>query len=337
MLATLWFLILAFVLIGYALLDGFDLGAGIVHLYVARSDAERRTVLRAIGPVWDGNEVWLLVAGGALFAAFPIVYATIFSGFYLAICLLLLALILRAIAIEFRNQEPGTRWRQAWDVVFSIASGVAALVFGIALGNLLRGVDLVSGPVYNGGFAGLFSPFTVLVGVLALALAALQGSSWLVLKTDGPLAARARKTQLGALAAVAAVWAIATLVGIADARRIFDNFGGSPLAWPAPVLVVIGMGLVVWLARRGREFLSFLASSLVIFAMALLAGTALYPNLAPGTQGVSLTVTNSHSSDLSMSVMLVVALIGMPVVIAYTAIIYWRFRGKVGAAEEGRY
>ena len=328
-LSTVWFVLLLFLFGGYALLDGFDLGAGTVHLYVARTDEERRHVLNAIGPVWDGNEVWLITGGGALFAAFPIVYATVFSGFYLAMALVLGALILRGISIEFRSKETAIWWRRAWDFGFFLGSALAALLFGVALGNLLNGLALDHG-VYRGGLVGLLNPFSLGVGVLTLALAVQQGSAWLVLKTEGDLAARARRAQIVAQIVMVAAWAGVTALAWADGSRVFDNFKVNLAAWVGPVLAAnaVFFGLRATLLRQA--FRSFVCSSLAIALMAVTAATALYPNLVPAVdRAQSLTVYNAHSSDLALQVMLVVALVGMPIVLAYTAFIYWKFKGKV--------
>ena len=328
-LSTVWFVLLLFLFGGYALLDGFDLGAGTVHLYVARTDEERRHVLNSIGPVWDGNEVWLITGGGALFAAFPIVYATVFSGFYLAMALVLGALILRGISIEFRSKETAIWWRRTWDFGFFLGSALAALLFGVALGNLLNGLALDHG-VYRGGLVGLLNPFSLGVGVLTLALAVQQGSAWLVLKTEGDLAARARRAQIVAQIVMVAAWAGVTALAWADGSRVFDNFKVNLAAWVGPVLAAnaVFFGLRATLLRQA--FRSFVCSSLAIALMAVTAATALYPNLVPAVdRAQSLTVYNAHSSDLALQVMLVVALVGMPIVLAYTAFIYWKFKGKV--------
>jgi cytochrome d ubiquinol oxidase subunit II len=329
-LSTVWFVLLVVLLGGYALLDGFDLGAGIVHLYVARTDLERRHVLNSIGPVWDGNEVWLITAGGALFAAFPIVYATVFSGFYLAMVLVLGALILRAISIEYRGKETATWWRTGWDVGFSVGSALAALLFGVALGNLLNGVALGADGVYRGGFVSLLSPFSLVVGVLTLALAAQQGSAWLVLKTEGDLAQRARRTQMGAQIVVVVAWLAATALAFAGSLPAIDNFKTNLAAWIGPVLVVNAIFFGFRATLIGQQFRAFVCSSLTIAFLAITAATALYPNLVPAVVPArSLTVDNAHSSDLTMQVMLVVAVVGMPIVLAYTSYIYWKFKGKV--------
>jgi cytochrome bd ubiquinol oxidase subunit II len=332
-LATLWFVLVIGLFAGYAMLDGFDLGAGIVHLYVAHTDEERRHVLNAIGPVWDGNEVWLITAAGATFAAFPIVYGTVLSSFYLAVILILGSLILRAVSIEYRDKETSTLWRRGWDFGFFLGSALTAFLFGLALGNLLAGLTLESG-VYHGGFVGLLRPFPLLVGVLTLALAAQQGSSWLVMKTTGDLAARAHRTQLAAQVVVVVVWLGATALAFAGSLPAVDNFKTNVAAWVGPVLVANAIFFGIRATLQGQQFRAFVCSSLVIAFLAMTAATALYPNLVPALSGgQSLTVAGSHSSDLTMKIMLVVAGLGMPVVIAYSAFIYWKFKGKVRLGE----
>jgi cytochrome d ubiquinol oxidase subunit II len=328
-LATVWFLLIAFLLIGYAILDGFDLGVGAVHLIVARTDLERRQVLNAIGPVWDGNEVWLITGGGALFAAFPTVYGTVFSGFYLAMMMLLLALILRAMSIEFRSKETASWWRRGWDIGFSLGSTLAAILFGVALGNVLRGLPIDADGVYRGGLVGLLNPFAISVGVLTLGLAVLQGSAWLSIKTEGALQDRARQTGAAAVVLVVVAWIAATALAWADARRVFDNFG-SLLAWVGPFLTANILIYLVFAMRNRRDGQTFFLSSLSVVTFALTAGIALYPNLVPAVDTVrSLTVDNAHSSDTTLTVMLVLALIGMPIVVAYSGFVYWKFKGKV--------
>jgi cytochrome d ubiquinol oxidase subunit II len=333
-LQTVWFLLIGILLVGYAVLDGFDLGAGIVHLFVARDDTERRNVLNSIGPVWDGNEVWLVTGGGALFAAFPLVYATVFSGFYLAVMLILGALILRAISIEFRGKEENRLWRLGWDIGFTVGSGLAALLFGVALGNVVRGLPLDAGGVYRDGLVGLLNPFALVMGVLTLALAAQQGSSWLVLKTEGALQARARRSGVVATLVVIVAWFVATDLAWFDSNRVFDNFARNPLAWVGPVIAVIALVSMLYAYRMRQELLGFVMSSVAIVGLAATAGATLYPNLVPAVDpSRSLTVNNAHSSDVTLTVMLVVALIGMPIVLAYTGFIYWKFKGKVRLEE----
>jgi cytochrome d ubiquinol oxidase subunit II len=329
-LAVIWFGIVAVLLIVYAVLDGFDLGAGAVHLIVARTDTERRHVLNAIGPVWDGNEVWLITGGGALFAAFPIVYATVFSGFYLAMVLVLAALILRAAAIEYRNKETSRWWRRVWDLAFCLGSALAALLFGVALGNLIHGIPLDFAGVYRDGLVGLLNPFGLLTGLLTLCLAIQQGSAWLVLKTEGAMAERARQLQLGAMVAVVALWLLLSAVAWAESSTAAANFKSNPAAWLGPLLTVNALFFCFRAWHLRQAFRSFVSSSLVVVSLGLTAVAALYPNLVPAADAArSLTVANAHSSETSLTVMLVVAVIGMPIVLAYTTFIYWKFKGKV--------
>ncbi len=190
-LQTIWFLLVGILIAGYAVLDGFDLGVGMLHLFIARNDRERRTLLSSIGPLWDGNEVWLLTGGGAIFAAFPRVYATVFSGFYIPLMLLLAALIARAAAVEFRSKEESPLWRSAWDVTFAVSSLVPALLFGVAIGNLMRGIPLTSDGEFAGTFVSLLNPFALATGLLSVAMFVMQGASWLSLKTEGDMRERA--------------------------------------------------------------------------------------------------------------------------------------------------
>ena len=350
-LATVWFVLIGALLGGYAVLDGFDLGVGAVHLFVARNDAERRSSFNAIGPVWDGNEVWLITGGGALFAAFPIVYATVFSGMYLALVLLLGALIVRAVSIEFRSKEANRIWRAAWDTSFSVSSALTVVLFGVALGNLLRGLQLdqvqglpldpsaiVTGSTvfsstlaYQGGLIGLLNPFSLAVGVLALGLAIQQGSAWLVLKTEGAVQARARRTELIGVIMAVVMWIAVTAIAAVDAPRVFDNFVHTPIAWLGPIVVLHAMIFLIQAIYKRRDGRGFFYSCQAVVGLAITAGTALYPNLVPAMDKArSLTVDNSHSSDLTMTVMLIVALIGMPIVVAYTSFVYYKFKGKVG-------
>jgi cytochrome d ubiquinol oxidase subunit II len=330
-LASIWFLLVGVLLVGYAVLDGFDLGAGILHLWVARTDGERRVVLNAIGPVWDGNEVWLLTAGGALFAAFPPVYATVFSGFYLALILLLVALIFRAVALEFRSKEESPRWRSAWDVAFSVGSSLPALLFGVAIANVMRGLPLGADGEYRGGLLGLLDPFTLVVGLLAVAMFTVHGATWLAVKTEDEVGARARKAAAYGWPVLVVLWVVATAVAWVWAPSLFDNYAADPLTWVAPAGFVVATLAFRWLlGRPGREGIAFVVSAVSIAALVGIVGLALYPTIVPSTGvGASLTVSNASSSDLTLSVMTVIALIGVPIVLSYTAWVYWSFRGKV--------
>ena len=335
-LPTIWFVLIGVLLVGYAVLDGFDLGVGILHLVIARTDSERSTLMRAIGPVWDGNEVWLLTMGGALFAAFPIVYATVFSGFYLALVLLLVALILRAVAMEFRHHLASPGWRRAWDVAFFTGSVLPALLLGVAIGNVARGLPLTDG-AYTGGLPGLLNPFALVVGLAAVAMFVLHGALWLTIRTRDALRDRAWTAARMGWVAFVALWAVMTVWARADAGHLFASYG-SVLAWALPVLFVIAAlasGAAI-LARRAG--LAFAASSATIAALIGILGVALYPDLVPDRSGgAGLTVSSAASSDLTLTVMLVIAVIGMPLVLGYTAFIYRHFWGPVDEEAAGGY
>jgi len=340
-LGTIWFLLLGVLIVGYVILDGFDLGAGILHLWVARDDDERRTVLGSIGPVWDGNEVWLLTAGGALFAAFPVVYATVFSGFYLALIVLLLALIARAVSLEFRSRLEEPAWRAAWDVAFCVGSFLPALLLGVAIGNIVRGIPIEASGDYIGGLLGLLNPFALVVGLLAVAVLATHGAARLALKTEGALQDRARMAARGGWAATAVLWVVGGAVAFFEAGAGSDHlaFGRiGLLAWLAPVAFVAATVVFrALIGRPGRELAAFVASAVSIAALVGQVGAVIHPNLVPalGAPVRSLTIANAASSDLTLTVMTVIALVGMPVVLLYTAYVYRTFRGKTRHEEHG--
>jgi cytochrome bd ubiquinol oxidase subunit II len=332
-LPTIWFVLIGVLLVGYALLDGFDLGVGILSPFIARGAEQRGLLMETIGPVWDGNEVWLLTMGGALFAAFPIVYATVFSGFYLALMLLLLALILRAVAMEFRHHIEAPRWLRAWDGVLWLASFLVALLLGVAIGNIARGLPLVGGN-YTDGLIGLLNPFSLCVGLLAVAMFVMQGAAWLVLRTEGDLAQRARRSGVLAWAAFIAMWLVVTAYSTVEATALWSNYG-NPLAWLAPVLFVaaaVATGYALWKVRS--DWLPIVSSSLSIAALIAILGVGLYPNLVVDRNGgAGLTVDNASSSDLALTVMLIIVLIGVPLVLVYTGFVYYRFTHKVKPGE----
>ena len=332
-LADVWYLLIGVLLVGYAVLDGFDLGVGMLGPFVGRTSAERGLLMQTIGPVWDGNEVWLLTLGGALFAAFPVVYATVFSGFYLALMLLLLGLIMRAVAMEFRHQVEGPRWLRAWDAVWWLGSLLPALLLGVALGNVARGLPLEGGQ-YTGGLVGLLNPFSLLVGLTGVAMFAMQGAAWLVLRTSGEVQARARRLGRYAWAVFSALWVLVTLYAVLDAPSLWSNYG-QPVLWLVPLAFLAALGLTGWaFFRGGSDRQAIIGSSLTIVALIAVLGQALYPALLPDRNGsADLTVLNAASSETSLTVMLVIALIGMPLVLAYTAFVYRRFTHKVEGTE----
>jgi len=331
-LPTVWFGLVGALLIGYAILDGFDLGVGALHLF-ARNDQDRRVLLNAIGPVWDGNEVWLVTAGGALFAAFPEVYATVFSGFYPAFMLLLAALIFRAVAIEFRSKQPMRWWRQMWDVSFSFASILGSLLIGIAMGNLVLGIPLDAQHEYAGTFRGLLNPYALLVGVTTLALLMMHGSIYLVLKTDGALHRRARRWVQRTIINFILWYAITTLATLLYVPHMGAPISATPWLFGLPVLTVLAIANVPREIYHGRDFRAFLSSCAAIAALLTLFGVGLYPTIVRSVPHpeYSLTIANAASSRTTLTIMLIIALIGMPLVLAYTVSIYWIFRGRVKA------
>lgn len=325
-LQLVWFLLIGVLLVGYAILDGFDLGVGMLHLFIARDDRERRVLLNSIGPVWDGNEVWLLTAGGAIFAAFPRVYATVFSGFYLALMLLLVALILRAVSLEFRSKVEAPAWRAAWDSAFAFGSVLPALLFGVAIGNILRGVPISGDGEFAGTFLALLNPFAIVVGLLAVAMFLMQGASWLAFKTEGDLRGRAVRMARIAWIAFIALWVLATVYARIEAPRLWTNYA-SAVTWVAPIAFIAFVAAYPFVSGKR----AFTVSSLAIAALIAIMGQSLYPYMVPsrGDLANSLTIRNASSTPLTLQVMLVIALIGMPFVIGYTIWIYRNFMHPV--------
>ena len=329
-LQIIWFLLIGVLLVGYAILDGFDLGVGMLHLFIAKKDSERRVLLNSIGPVWDGNEVWLLTGGGAIFAAFPKVYAAVFSGFYLALMLLLTALVLRAVSLEFRSKHESSRWRAAWDFAFAFGSFLPALLFGVAVGNVMRGVPLGTDGEFAGSFFGLLNPFAVVIGLLSTAMFLMQGASWLTLKTENALRARAVTAAKYSWMAFAALWVVATLFARAAAPQLWANYS-NPLTWIAPVVFIAAAVAFPLALGRARHGLAFTLSSISIAALIGIMGQGLFPNMVPalGDRSNSLTIFNASSTLLTLKVMLTIALIGVPIVLAYTIWIYRNFMSPV--------
>jgi len=326
---TLWFLLVGGLFAGYAVLDGFDLGVGALHLFV-HEDEERRLLLNSIGPVWDGNEVWLVVGGGALFAAFPRVYATVFSGFYLAMMLILFALIFRGLAIEFRGQQPMRWWRQLCDICFSAGSVVTALLMGIALGNLIRGIPIDAAEHYSAGLPDLLRPYPLLVGITTLALFAMHGALYLLLRVDGPLQERVRgwiPTTIMIFVICYAATTIATLLLVPTmAERAFSR----PLFFVVPVITILAILNIPREIRRRRTWPAFLSSCVVVFGLLALVGIGMYPNLATALDPArSLTIYNSASTPGTLRRMALMAAIAGPFVALYTISVYRVFSGKV--------
>lgn len=329
-----WFVMLGILLTGYAVLDGFDLGVGVLHLF-SRGDRERRVLLNSIGPLWDGNEVWLVTFGGALFAAFPEAYATVFSGFYTAFMLLLVALISRAVSMEFRSKVESPAWRRAWDGLFFAGSLAATLLFGVAVGNAMIGVPIDASGNVTSSVVDQLGPYPLLVGAMTVALFAMHGGLFLYLKTEGEFQARLRDVLWRSWGLFMVAFMLTTIATVALIPRATENFRRFPWA----VLVVVGTVLAVAniprCLYRDRPGLAFLSSGGVIAGLVALFGLALYPNLvtAAGDPSRSVTIWNAASSPRTLGIMLVIAAVGMPFVLAYSGVIYWTFRGKVRLGE----
>lgn len=343
---TLWFVLVSFMMTMYVLLDGFDLGAGIIHLYAARTDSERRLILNAIGPVWDGNEVWIVAAGGTLYFAFPLVYASSFSGFYLPLIIVLWLLMLRGLGIEFRHQMHNPMWSKFWDVVFSLASALLAIFFGAALGNVIRGV-----PLNNEGYffeplwttftvvpeAGILDWYTVILGLVAFFTLSVHGSAYITMKTGGEVQARAR------LIVRRAWWGvlISSLAGIAATLSIRPemraNFAIYPWGYFFLLAGFLGLAGIWYYSRRGQDVLSFVSST--TFILGMLGGTAfaLYPNLLPSSTdpSYSLTVQKTAAQHYGLIVGLGWWILGIGLASGYFIYVYRSFRGKVSLPADG--
>lgn len=326
----IWFILVGALLTGYAILDGFDLGVGALHLFT-KTDEERRISINSIGPVWDGNEVWLVTSGGALFAAFPDVYATVFSGFYIAFMLLLFVLIFRAVAIEFRSKQESKRWRSAWDVAFSISSIVIALLMGVALGNIIRGIPIGTDKEFAGTFLGLLNPYSLLVGITTVALFTMHGAIYLVMKTEGELQKRVREWVNNTIIFFVICFVTATMATLIYYPNMITHFKDNPALFIVAILTMLAIANIPREINNGKEFRAFLSSASTIGLLLVLFAIGIFPNVVlsnPSPEN-SLTIYNAASSQKTLMVMLTMAIIGMPFVVAYTIIIHKIYKGKV--------
>jgi cytochrome d ubiquinol oxidase subunit II len=330
---TVWFLLIAVLWIGYFVLEGFDFGVGMLLPTVSKNEADRRAVLTTLGPVWDGNEVWLLVAGGATFAAFPEWYATLFSGFYLPLFLILVALIVRGVAFEYRSKYGKAQWRQRWDIAIVISSALPALLWGVAFANIVRGVPLEkasSGSIeYVGGFFNLLNPYALLGGVVTLSVFYTHGAVFLALKTAGTIRERANSIALKA-GLVAAVAAVSFLVWT---NLMLAELNSTVLILSVAVALLWVAGLAMNL--KGREGWAFIFSAGTIATFVSTLFFALYPRVMPSSLGsqFDLTITNASSTDYTLKVMTVVAVVMTPLVLLYQGWTYWVFRKRVSASQ----
>ncbi len=328
---TVWFLLLSVMLVAYVVLDGFDLGAGIVHLFVGRSDRERRIVLNAIGPFWDGNEVWLIALGASLFAAFPTAYASIFSAFYVPFMLLLFFLILRAVSLEFRSKVESVAWRTTFDLLFSLSSLLASLLLGVAAANVVQGLMIGHAGEPQGSWLEMLGPYPLAVGVLTVLLFALHGAAYLGMKTRDALADRCRQTARCLYPAVVFCWIIAGVLYAVVADRARDQFMHNPLGWLLLVLNVITLGFLGDAIRRRGAGAWFAGTSFTIITLCGLFATTLYPNLAFSSiaPAYDLDIYNSASSEYTLRVMGLIAAVGLPLGLVYNLIVYRAMRGRV--------
>ena len=330
-LPAIWFVLLGAVLAGYAVLDGFDLGVGMLHPW-ARDDHERRVFLNAIGPIWDGNEVWLVVFGGALFAAFPEAYATIFSAFYTALMLVLCALIFRATAIEFRSKRVSPFWRHVWDYAFFISSALAAFLFGVAIGNGMIGIPLNSRGVFIGTIWDELRPYPILVGLLTMTMFAMHGALYLYLKVPlGELHQRIGKLMWDTWGIFLVLYLLTTIYTLAAVRGAMPNFQSHPWAMAIVLLSVLSIANIPRTAFHGKPGQAFASSCVTIVSLVSLFSIALWPNLvaARNDPANSLSVYRAASSPKTLRIMLTIACIGIPLVLTYTAVVYWTFRRRV--------
>lgn len=333
---TLWFILVTILFIGFFILEGFDFGVGILLPFLGRDDWERRLIINSIGPVWDANEVWIITAGGAIFAAFPNWYATMFSGFYLALVLMLLALIVRGVAFEFRSKDKHPRWRATWDWAICIGSAVPALLWGVALGNLLRGVPIDADMHYVGGFFNLLNPYALLGGLTTLSMFILHGAIFLNLKTTSDVAARAMATtkKVGPVATVLVFLFVIAGYFMTDAfTRLGVDPGIIPLAAGATLLTA------GWFIHRQRTGWAFIMTALTIALSTITIFMSLYPRVIVSSLNPdwSLTVYNASSSPYTLKVMTIVALIFVPVVLAYQGWTYWVFRQRLDRSSQLEY
>ena len=329
-LPTLWFLVIGGLITGYGVLDGFDLGAGSLHLFFNKEES-RRKALNAIGPVWDGNEVWLVIAGGALFAGFPLVYGTILSTFYIPFMLFLVALIFRAISIEFRSKEPMAWWRKLWDISYMASSTLITLLLGLVLGNLIHGLPINAEHEFTGDLLTFFNPYALLISITTLSLFMLHGSIYLVMKTENRLYAKLTVlvnncSKFFILCFILA--SMSTLIYIPHMTAVFKEY---PLLCALPLLAVLTVLNIKRSIDSRRYFTAFVFSSIITSILLILFAIGLYPNIIISTldPAYNISIYKAASSPKSLKIMLLIAAIGTPLVLSYTIFVFWTFRGKV--------
>jgi cytochrome d ubiquinol oxidase subunit II len=329
----IWFILWGVLWAVYFMADGFDFGVGIMYPYLGKTDGEKRTIINSIGPVWDGNEVWLVTAGGATFAAFPAVYASMFSYLYSALLIILFALIMRGVAFEFRGKVDGEAWRRGWDWAIFLGSLIPALLFGVAFGNIFQGLPM-DRTGYHGSLIGLLNPYGLLTGLLFVTLFIVHGALWTAMKTMGPLSARAATLAKNSWVGLLLV-AVLFLINTAFQTKLYQNFFENPFWLIVPAMAVLSLVAIRIYLLKNKYLNAFFASGLTILTVTLTGIIGLYPNLIPSSldPAYSLTIFNSSSSIYTLRIMTVVAFIFMPVVIAYQIWVYRVFRGKLVVGE----
>jgi len=327
---TWWFLLLGGVFTGYAILDGFDLGAGAWHLFL-KKEKSRRIALNAVGPVWDGNEVWLVIAGGALFAGFPVVYASVFSAMYIPFMLFLLFLIFRAVSIEFRSKEEMKWWRKTWDISYCVSSVMMALLLGVVLGNVLQGFPLGENFTFRGSWLEFINPYALMVGISTLALFMMHGAIYLTMKTEGRLFAKINILLKNAIIFFIVSFGITTLYTLLYLPHLTDDFKSQPALFIVPLLAFLSIANIPRLVSKKRYEWAFIFSSITVSLLLILVAIELYPAIILSTidNAYTITVYNAASSDKSLGIMLTIAAIGTPLVLIYTIFVYRTFWGKV--------
>lgn len=327
---TWWFLVFGAVISGYAILDGFDLGAGALHLFL-KKETSRRIALNAIGPVWDGNEVWLVIGGGALFAGFPVAYAAIFSAFYLPAIIFLIGLIWRAVAIEFRSKEPGKLWRMIWDVIYSFACIVVTLSLGLMLGNVAMGLPLNEQKEFTGNFLSFFNPFSIMVAFTTLALFMTHGAIYLAMKTENRLYTKLTILAKNFNVFFLVAFGLTTLYTLLYIPHLSDRIRSNPIFFIFPAIMFLAIANIPRQLKKGNYRFAFISSSITIASLLLAVAVEVFPNLVYASNDVknSITINNAASSPKTMKTLLLIALIGTPLVGIYTSFVFWTFKGKV--------
>ncbi len=328
---TLWFIVVGFLFTGYAVLDGFDFGAGAWHLFF-KKDEERRLAMNAVGPVWDGNEVWLVIAGGALFAGFPIMYATLFSSLYVPFMLFLVFIIFRAVSIEFRGKEEGKRWRKTWDIAYSVSSIALGFLLGVVLGNLIHGIAVGPNYLYEGpGFFEFLNPYALLVGLTSLLIFMVHGGIFLTMKTEGDLQQQVMGLRKKANWVFIAVYVVLTIVSLSFYPHLMDKLKEAPALWIIPVLALAAIAAVPWLNQKEKHGQAFIVSTLSIIFLIATVAMELYPNMLLSSVDPqhNLDIYNAASSQKTLGIMLTIVAMGTPLFAVYIAFLYRSYKGKV--------